>query len=107
MICRTFDPPTERILPHRWVDVTPARHRRRYEGSKVIEERPRRRRKQVAEQVTNGIRSVALPVKWADWMLAELAHERRHADATATTLTDQIDQQLHAADQKLDRLMTA
>ena len=65
------------------------------------------REERIADQVADAIRSIALPVEWADWMLDELAKEQSSADADITSLTHRIDEQLHAADQKLERLMTA
>jgi site-specific DNA recombinase len=65
------------------------------------------REENIAEQVTDALRLVALPPEWADWMVAQADAEQATEAETAETQVHAIKSEVTARDGHLDRLMTA
>ncbi len=68
---------------------------------------PFMREEALARQVTDAIRSVALPSDWADWMVRELQADQQCAEHSTAALTEDLNEQIGAAELRLERLMTA
>jgi site-specific DNA recombinase len=65
------------------------------------------REERVEEEITDAVRSFALPTEWTDWMLGE-AHALESAEADeAKGQIESLRNRLMAAGEQLDRLMTA
>jgi site-specific DNA recombinase len=65
------------------------------------------REERVEEEITDAVRSFALPTEWTDWMLGQ-AHALEAAEADeAKGQIETLRDRLQAAGEQLDRLMTA